>query len=425
MLAIIILLASTYLQLHLSHEQLMIIGPDHNVADTGLVLFLVFLVKEISSHGIVVRGTLQRITFYFIVFLLLNGIYDIIIGTSLGDIVKYLRRWAYLLIVFVVPRISLEEIYKALQIIFWITFGISVVLIAQYIFGQEWIGHTLRYIGSDGIAHVRGAKPPSYNILCTVLAVTNFFGLDRKWQVITAAVIFMPILLMLKMTYFVSVLLILLLYYVLFEKQNFGIFAKRGILFLLFALTLNLVFPVFNQRFGDVLQERHVITNSNQEGNFAFRIKHLQERYSYVVSNPVRAIRGIGYIQEQNYHQYTFKIGLLNRETGKVIQLDTGDIAWSLLIVRLGLLGIILYLIFYGRCLKELYERVRRSSIEESKIESILICYMAVSLLFMSWGNAIIASSDYFIFSLLIIVSNENSTLYLESLSRRSGTDAD
>src|SRR5690606_1093080 len=81
------------------------------------------------------------------------------------------------------------------------------------------------------------------------------------------------------------------------------------------------------------------VKNETNSDNFSYRLLHSLERLNYIMKDPVRTVRGIGYIHEDNFKVKIFEIGLINKETQEIIQLDTGDIAWSLFLVRFGLLG--------------------------------------------------------------------------------------
>ena len=75
-----------------------------------------------------------------------------------------------------------------------------------------------------------------------------------------------------------------------------------------------------------------------------FRLYILAERYEYLKNDPIHYLFGIGNVVENDFKD-VFKIGLYN-EDSDIIQLDTGDIAWPLIILRLGMLGLLLYLIW-------------------------------------------------------------------------------
>jgi hypothetical protein len=169
-------------------------------------------------------------------------------------------------------------------------------------------------------------------------------------------------------------------------------------------------FPVFYQRFQDTLNQSGVTSERQQEGNFSYRINHFSERLDYVLDDPVRSMRGLGYVQERNYHGFRFKYGQTNILGGKAM-LDTGDIAWSLLILRLGLLGICVYLVMYSKCLRELWRDHDRD-----RLVTVYFAYALVALVFMSFGNTLVAQSEFFVIPLMLINADyENSALYMES----------
>lgn len=402
---IIIILASTYLQLPLKVENQMMLGPEHNVADTGLLLYLIFWFNEVIKNGFFITHSMTKVVSIFLFFLLLNGFYDIIEGVAFGDVVSYLKTWAYLSIVYTKNQINLDDIKKIVNILFWITFVVSLVLILQYLVGAAWIGYTTHYT-----IYTRGAKPPSFAVICCCLAFANVFKFSEKVRIITTIGFFTPILFSMKMSYFTTISMILISYYLLKQQMYIEKLFKYLVVCIVGAAVLFTAFPVFYQRFQETVRQTGLSSSSRkEEGNFSYRIDHFAERLNYVLQKPVRSVRGVGYVQERNFHERPFKLGQTNL-LGRKAMLDTGDIAWSLLILRLGLVGLMLYFIVYGRCLHILWQE--RNSDE---IISVFFSYLLISLVFMSFGNTLIANSDFFIIPLLIIcfAKYENSTLHL------------
>lgn len=119
------------------------------------------------------------------------------------------------------------------------------------------------------------------------------------------------------------------------------------------------------------------------------------ERYDYIMQESETAIRGLGYVSESTFKRDIFNIGLHN-EFDEIIQLDTGDIAWSLLFVRLGLLGLAFYLFMYFRIVVEYGKHMHNN-----RFNGFFFSMLLVFILFTSLGNAIIACSDFFIYPLL------------------------
>ncbi len=413
--AIIILLASTYLQLPLKPEMQLMVGPIHNVADTGLLLYLIFFAWSILKKGVFIKSPLIIPVILFGAFLTINGLYDIANGTSFGDVIRYLRQWAYLSIIFIYPNINKTDILKTIRIIFWITFWCCAILILQYFLGVTWIGYTTSY-SSDGINEfTRGAKPPVYSIVCFAIAFFNILGQKKVTQILSCIIFIFPTILTLKMSYFVTFVLVVVIFNLFNKRYSFLRLLKLFFIGAFGLAILMAIFPVFTQRLNETLEQGRTISSTNQEdGNFTFRINHFSERLEYVLSDPVRSIRGMGYIQERNFHKKLFTIGLYN-EDGDIVQLDTGDIAWSLLIIRLGCLGLFFYLLLYIKCLSSLYQER-----DSSDLNLLFYSYMLASIVFMSFGNTVIADSEFFIIPLLITLTNENRTLHIQPQYRRS-----
>lgn len=407
MFAIIIILSSTYLQLPLDDNMQLKVGPNHNVADIGLLLYLLYFFKEVIQHGFYIKNPMRKSIALFLSFLFLNGVFDYFKGTSLGDVIRYWKDWAFLSIVFINPYIYQKEFLKIFKIIFWITAVLCAVLIVQYALGVVWIGFSTKYF-SHGVEYVRGVKPPSTVIICVVIALVNLFNFSKSIQIMVLAVLMLPILLTLKMSYFGTLLLCASIYYWFYKKQNFIFIIKYSFIAILFLLVVSISFPVFTQRFTETINQSSLFINKSKEkGNFSYRIDHFKERFDYVLQDPVRSIRGIGYIQERNFHHKIFKLGQHN-DYKDVVQLDTGDIAWSILILRLGILGLIVYGSMYFYCMGYIFRQR-----ESSTIILLLFAYMFASFFFMSMGNTLIANSEFFILPLLSIqlLDNTNSVL--------------
>jgi hypothetical protein len=133
----------------------------------------------------------------------------------------------------------------------------------------------------------------------------------------------------------------------------------------------------------------------NVQGNFSFRIFQAAERLNYISQSFQYEIFGVGSITEQNF-PYIFKIGLRN-ESGIVTQLDTADIAWSLLFLRLGFLGTFIYLIFYVNILFKLY-KLKFSN----PLVITTFVYLFINLSIISFASSNIATGQFWLFPVLI-----------------------
>ncbi|MDR0864705.1 MAG: hypothetical protein LBO74_07210 [Candidatus Symbiothrix sp.] len=93
------------------------------------------------------------------------------------------------------------------------------------------------------------------------------------------------------------------------------------------------------------------IVDWNEEGaTFTFRIAHLLERNQYLLEHPQTMILGAGLIPEDSKKvedMFDFKVGLVEELLDRTSQLETGDISYSILLLRLGYAGTLLNLLLF------------------------------------------------------------------------------
>lgn len=98
------------------------------------------------------------------------------------------------------------------------------------------------------------------------------------------------------------------------------------------------------------LDGRFLSAHAVKDGTLGFRIAHVNERLTHVLDSVGRWPLGIGFIHEDSTaaQKLGFKVGLPNPFTGRPIQVDSGDIAWSVVIIKTGLAGLGLLLAFFA-----------------------------------------------------------------------------
>lgn len=391
-LSIIVVLTTAYLQLPVDSKYLNVLF-EHNVSDLGLLLYLCFFVKIVGKYGISTQFILVKYVNIFFLFILLNGFYDYINGVSISDILRYERKWILLSIVYIAPFIEEKDIIKSLKVVYNITLLCCLLLIFQRLTGLVLI--EMRFdIG-------RGTKPPSYSIYCAVIALINMWNFKFGKRLLHSFIFILPIILNLKMTYSFSVFGIYMLYVMLASKWSLQRKIAISICFVSISLLFLLSSSSFNERFFRMTQEVNTIRNYEASGNFSYRILHAKERLEYISSDPIMLLRGIGYVSESNFSHNTFALGTYNSESNTYAQLDTGDIVWSLLFVRLGLLGTLFYLLIYFSLIRIFY-KYRDRNIFNAYWFSLLVVF----LVFTSLGNALIGHDDFFIYPILFAKLN-------------------
>lgn len=373
----------------------------HEYADMGNYLYFlyVFYLLINSKSRFKFSGFVQNSVSLFFLFLLLSGLYDITHGVQIGDVIRYWRHWLLLSFVYIYPAINRKAVWDSFKITFYICALLCGIILIQRFTSIEII-HII------AISEDRGVKAPSFAIIFgSMLLCANIYK-QTAWKRLLFFVIFvLPIVLNLKMTYAVSIFLTFVVYLLitksmrLYKKVAIGVVSIVGVVIFFSA------FSDFSNRFTDVVNERSAIAQEENDGNFSFRILHSQERLNYILyKGGITAMRGIGFVSESHFNKSIFLTGLPD-DYGNVIQLDTGDIAWSVFFVRLGLLGLVFYLIMYLSITSRFY---KYRSI--SQMNAFLFSMMLVFLVFSSFGNAIITESSFFIFPLLFLIGLKGKT---------------
>lgn len=105
---------------------------------------------------------------------------------------------------------------------------------------------------------------------------------------------------------------------------------------------------------------------ANVQDNLSFRLAHLLERLLYVFTTPERFAFGAGMLTEESPEagQLGFIVGYKD-ESGTILQVNMGDIAWSTLILRFGVIGTLLFLALYMRSIALVW-RARESEFSTS-----------------------------------------------------------
>lgn len=391
-ITIITILSSRYLQLPIHSSFAVNFLFPHNVEDVGLLLYIIWFITYLAKGRVVRSHPMIKYVVIFYLFLVASSIYDVSIGTPLGDTIKYMRQWLLLTVVFIAPNISLSTIKQSLKQLTTITIYICLYLLFIRI---THITDVLELTSTDG----RGIKPPSYTMICSLLVWANPWGLTNSKKYTYLIILMLPVILSLKITYTITIVALIMLY-TLTKRNIDGI--KRVITIVVIVIGVAFFASSASEFMGRVSE---ITTNLStlsledieSEDNFTYRLAHSSERLQYILKSPDKMIRGLGFITEKNYKREEFIIGLWDEDKNMVTQLDTGDIAWSILFLRLGLLGLAIYLCGYFKLIAVM---IKNRAV--SDIYGIYAVVFIVFLTFTSLGNTIITMGEFFFIPLLI-----------------------
>lgn len=152
------------------------------------------------------------------------------------------------------------------------------------------------------------------------------------------------------------VALAFIIYYLIKNKLKY-----YAVLIPAIILGIYIVIPMFQYRDIDsrsnfieditnIITAENFTEIENNGGTFTFRIAMLVERFNYLMENPQYLLTGVGCIHEDSpncYERFDFIIGTRNegRINGYCL-IDSGDITWVPIILRYGLIGTSIYLLF-------------------------------------------------------------------------------
>ena len=272
---------------------------------------------------------------------------------SISDILRTGRQNILVLSYFIFRRVNQKEVLLIMKILFIVVLIQCVLFLIQAVTGQPIM------TGDDIGGLKKGFLYRYYNspiLLYFFVFYAIFNNPFKGWVkllsiIISVATIFAP------MHRSLSVLFLAILFLGIAWKIGWFNSLKRvvfitclGIIFIGFGVksmssrTMTDINSVMSGEFLDVEMKL------DSESTLLFRLAHFYERYLDVTESTVSTLFGRGFMAEGSSYtlkNFDFIIGLDDPLHGEIIQVDTSDIAWSIFILRYGIIGTILYLIFY------------------------------------------------------------------------------
>ncbi|EGF51611.1 hypothetical protein [Bacteroides fluxus] len=328
----------------------------HNVSDTGLLLMLYMLFYGYSRKVIYSYPVLKQLfwsIFCFSVFLTIAVLYDYAGGMDAISIIQSTRHW--LLLLLAVPLLRYYPVgafEKTIRYMLYVSLFATVLILLDHYAGTRLLDHGGGiFISNRGLIFQRGAIPTTYCVFYILLLLTGYFKDIRKsWSYLFVGILLLSILTSMIRSMLFSVVLGIVI--VLHASGKLRLSSLGQVLIGLFLFGgVVLSDSGLKERILNGINEVNTLSLSSssvkkEKGNMTFRLDLLEERFNYVSKRWDRSLFGIGSVKENDFPT-TFKIGLYNGY--RTTQLDTGDIAWALFILRLGILGTCLFLIFWGK----------------------------------------------------------------------------
>ena len=336
--------------------------------DIGLLYLFILLLtqKRYVNEGFDESHDFEKILKYFMLCFVFSIIYSIVIeADSIGNIITVVRTFFVPIVYYVFRKAPKEQLEKSIRLSIYFSVLSCILFCAQYFTHINLIN---TYINEDlvsqGSYRMQVTPPFVETILLYVLLYSkNGF---KKFILIS---LFSFVLIVAENRTPIIILAIQIVLYFLFTKAQFkqklAVIAIAIIAYPLFSTVLssrsegNSMTIDYHEVRGLVeTQDYGAMTSSS---TFLFRIAHLSERLYYIIDNPKYALFGVGAIHEDSpCNRFDFSVGTQAQASdGKIkkMMINTGDILWSTILLRYGMLGIFAVILLLYKYVKCTYEK--------------------------------------------------------------------
>ena len=395
-------------------------------ADFALIILLVaFASNMLENVKLLKTDSIARSILVFIGFVFIAVLFSkLYLNYDLTVILRVARRFLFLLGYFVFRQLSFKEVEKIIHIIIGITFVQCLIFLAQI-----FLGITLLNRQSDEITELSGRGAIGewkrlYNLPeYTVFSMLYLMFTDKikiQWRSLLISIMSIAFVMTLHRSW-ISWFIVVIGLVGLFRTS--GIWKKVLTIATVSAFALlPIVFPALGERMESGIDDfKNAMTggynaNSNKfEDSFSFRIAHVLERWEFVTREPTSAVFGIGFLTEDaNQSQYlNFSVGWSDKYGTR--QIDTADIAWSLMFLWCGVVGTFLYMLYYLKNTYYLWQH------RESNIAVAGFSYMLLYFLTSFTSTSFIDSTSFAAYCMItaahVLEKNAKQTAYQEDVN--------
>lgn len=349
------------------------------------------------------KGIETKLVKCFLLFWCLSFIYTYCTGADyLSGIITELRSKFAFVAYFVFRKASTIELKKGLEAIIKLLIFTSVLFVIQYFTHYQLVN---TFITGDSY---RMQITPPFTMI--VLLFLFLYGKGIKFRWFFVVLLFSVMIISQNRTPLYSFILQIGVFVILSKN-----FKKKILIVLLMTICISLINTVSEKRAYagnentnvnvDILSyiETEDYVGLAAQSSFMWRIAHIAERTQYLFEHPNKLLLGVGAIDENSpKNRFNFKIGTnVRNENGQIqkYQLRSGDVFWSPIIIKYGLLGLMLHISLMTICLVLFYKDRN-------------IPYMMIGFLYMvgafssSFSSAgIFDFEGMFIINILLIIS--------------------
>ncbi|MCP9612861.1 hypothetical protein [Coprobacter tertius] len=338
-------------------------GIDIKPTDYALLLFALILIIYFFIHKLpsVKQRILPQFTYLFIGYVIIGTLISrYSYGISWNDIIRTSRPFILLFSPVLFYFLDKEEIEKIKKILFKITLFLCSLFILQVILDIPLLNG---YAGGYDNPFLGITIPRYYNIPF-LLPYFIYYGIyqneysTRKQKYFILFLLFAPIILSLHRNLIMTLIFIGLINFYLDNKNKSKKFKNTIIAIIVCIPFSGILIDSMNSR-GTGSDIKHILAGdfsayANPEefenATLFFRMSMLYERAHFIFERPMTTLFGLGYMHENSQYtqnHFDFKLGIRDETTNNILQIDTSDIAWAPLLIRLGIVGIVIYMLYY------------------------------------------------------------------------------
>lgn len=346
-------------------------APLQKASDLALIYILVIGVIKLRKIGLILKShNIYKWCLYLFAFCTITALYSYFaLDYPVTNIFQVYRQYLVFIgfvVFFVIPLPVLTKVFHTLA---FITLIQSFLFLLQIVVGDAILlspdgNEFLRREAIEGYSRFYNSPSLQVPVLFYFLFVYKFK--KSLYFYLSVTLLLLTIIAPLHRSGIMAIVAVLLVY--TFLKKGGSIYlVGLSILTLLFSfidVVNNRMYTAYLDITSTFSNKLNLNTIDAFDNNLIYRIGHLLERYEYVMSVPLGWLFGIGMISDNSplASRLPFVIGLKSEVTGQIVQIDTGDLVYSLLILNLGIVGMILYLIVFIKFLIFFYKNLKYSN---------------------------------------------------------------
>lgn len=304
---------------------------------------------------------LDRVIKIFFAFMILSIFYSAIHYRMTGyELLQGTRQVFYFTSYYFIRKFKQDEVVKVIKYTFVITIITSVLYIVMSITGIPLLPDAERFESTDSISFMhRYYDSPEFLSFCIffVMFGSNLFKIRNKQICFTILII--ATVCTQGRTLMLIILISIILGFYFRRKLTTALkyLLPLGVVLAIFGGIISSRFEGDNSTSGDiqgVMQGDFVATaegNAESGSTLTFRLAWCLERMIYLNNRPLsEKIFGLSLLSDQSPRvqgMYHFVIGNIDRETLKIAQLSTPDIAYGNMITKFGYGGSIIFLLIW------------------------------------------------------------------------------